>query len=142
EVLRVKYGEGSKSNAAMVQISNQITLGISEKNAIDNLQVIARQIMEKERTARREVQGVSLEDQCFRAWGILQNCRLLSSGEMMNLLSTVKLGIGTGILKTDCLPLQLLIEGQPHMFTKICGVCEPEERDAARAKWIREKLTE
>jgi protein arginine kinase len=40
------YGEGSKSRASLYQISNQVTLGISEQNAIQNLSLIANQLME------------------------------------------------------------------------------------------------
>ena len=138
--IRGMYGEGSKANAAMYQVSNQITLGISEKNALDNLKIITRQIMEKERAARQALDPVRVEDSCFRALGLLQNCRLLSSDEMMQLLSTVKLGAGMGVLQIKQRPIQLLIEGQPHMLMKTCGIAEPAERDAARAAMMRKAL--
>lgn len=138
--VRGMYGEGSKASASMYQVSNQITLGISEKNAIDNLKIITAQLMNKERKARNSLNKIKLEDMCFRALGTLQNCRVLSSKEMMDLLSRIKLGISMGIIKTDVLPIKLFIEGQPNMLMKKYGQLEPEERDIYRAAFMRDAL--
>ncbi len=131
------YGEGSKSVASLYQISNQITLGISEKNAIDNLTRIANQLMEKERNAENKIDRISLEDKVFRACGILQNCRILSSSEMINLISLIKLGGRMGILKEDIQPIKLLIEAQPYMLMEKYGSLTPDERDIKRAEFVR-----
>ena len=138
--VRGMYGEGSKASASMYQVSNQITLGISEKNAIDNLKIITAQLIDKERKARNSLNKIKLEDMCFRALGTLQNCRVLSSKEMMDLLSRIKLGISMGIIKNDVLPIKLFIEGQPNMLMKKYGQLEPEERDIYRAAFIRDAL--
>ena len=138
--VRGMYGEGTKASASMYQVSNQITLGISEKNAIDNLKIITAQLIDKERKARNGLNKIKLEDMCFRALGTLQNSRILSSKEMMDLLSRIKLGISMGIIKTDVLPIKLFIEGQPNMLMKKCGQLEPEERDIYRAAFIRDAL--
>jgi protein arginine kinase len=139
-IVRGMYGEGSKPIASMYQVSNQITLGISEKNALDNLKIITEQLIDKERGSREGLNRVKLEDTCMRALGVLQNCRVLSSEEMMNLLSRIKLGISMGIIKTEAMPIKLLIEGQPYMLMKKYGQLEPEERDIYRANRIREAL--
>ena len=138
--VRGMYGEGTKASASMYQVSNQITLGISEKNAIDNLKIITAQLIDKERKARNSLNKIKLEDMCFRALGTLQNSRILSSKEMMDLLSRIKLGISMGIIKTDVLPIKLFIEGQPNMLMKKYGQLEPEERDIYRAAFIRDAL--
>ncbi len=138
--VRGMYGEGSKASASMYQVSNQITLGISEKNAIDNLKIITQQLIDKERKARNSLNKIKLEDMCFRALGTLQNSRILSSREMMDLLSRIKLGISMGIIKTDVLPIKLFIEGQPNMLMKKYGQLEPEERDIYRAAFMRDAL--
>ena len=138
--VRGMYGEGSKASASMYQVSNQITLGISEKNAIDNLKIITAQLIDKERKARNSLNKIKLEDMCFRALGTLQNCRVLSSKEMMDLLSRIKLGISMGTIKKDVLPIKLFIEGQPNMLMKKYGQLEPEERDIYRAAFIRDAL--
>lgn len=138
--VRGMYGEGTNASASMYQVSNQITLGISEKNAIDNLKIITAQLIDKERKARNGLNKIKLEDMCFRALGTLQNSRILSSKEMMDLLSRIKLGISMGIIKTDVLPIKLFIEGQPNMLMKKYGQLEPEERDIYRAAFIRDAL--
>ena len=138
--VRGMYGEGTKASASMYQVSNQITLGISEKNAIDNLKIITAQLIDKERKARNGLNKIKLEDMCFRALGTLQNSRILSSKEMMDLLSRIKLGISMGIIKTAVLPIKLFIEGQPNMLMKKYGQLEPEERDIYRAAFIRDAL--
>ena len=138
--VRGMYGEGTKASASMYQVSNQITLGISEKNAIDNLKIITAQLIDKERKARNGLNKIKLEDMCFRALGTLQNSRILSSKEMMDLLSRIKLGISMGIIKTDVPPIKLFIEGQPNMLMKKYGQLEPEERDIYRAAFIRDAL--
>ena len=116
--VRGMYGEGSKPAASMYQVSNQITLGISEKNALDNLKIITQQLIDKERSERKNLNRVKLEDTCFRALGILENARILSGEEMMNLLSRIKLGMSMGIIKSEVMPVKLLIEGQPYMLMK------------------------
>ena len=138
--VRGMYGEGTKASASMYQVSNQITLGISEKNAIDNLKIITAQLIDRERKARNGLNKIKLEDMCFRALGTLQNSRILSSKEMMDLLSRIKLGISMGIIKTDVLPIKLFIEGQPNMLMKKYGQLEPEERDIYRAAFMRDAL--
>ncbi|HCD80753.1 MAG TPA: ATP--guanido phosphotransferase [Ruminococcaceae bacterium] len=139
--VRGMYGEGSKSAAAMYQVSNQITLGISEKNAVDNLKIITGQLIAKERESRAALDRIKAEDICGRAYGILTNCRLLSSEEMMKLLSAIKLGIGMGILDIKADPVKLIIEGQPHMLMKRYGTMNAQERDICRADFIKEQLT-
>lgn len=136
--VRGMYGEGSKPAASMYQVSNQITLGISEKNALDNLKIITQQLIDKERSERKNLNRIKVEDTCFRALGILENARLLSGEEMMNLLSRIKLGMSMGIIKSEAMPVKLLIEGQPYMLMKKYGQLEADERDIYRANFIRE----
>ncbi len=132
------YGEGSKSKASLYQISNQITLGISEGAANESLAQIVAQITEKEREAEKAIEKITLEDKVYRALGILENCRLLTSEEMMNLLSLIKLGGRMGILNKEYEPIRLLIETQPFMLIKKYGTSTPEERDEKRAEYVRE----
>ncbi len=138
--VRGMYGEGSKSAASLYQVSNQITLGLSEKNALDNLNIITNQIIEKELDSRNNLKRLELENICWRALGTLQNARILTSNEMMNLLSSVKLGKSMGILNIEASPLEILIEAQPFMLMQKYGVMEPEDRDIYRANMVRENL--
>lgn len=138
--VRGTYGEGTKAAASLYQISNQVTLGISEKNAIDNLKIIATGILEKENAARDSLDRITLEDSVFRALGTLKNARILSSEEMIDLLSLIKLGTSMGILNKEINSIKLLIEEKPYMLMKKHGEVTPRERDVLRATDIREAL--
>lgn len=140
--VRGMYGEGSKSSASLYQVSNQVTLGLSEKEAIENLKIITTQIIDKEKNARNGLNKIKLEDRVFRALGTLQNSRILTSGEMMKLISGIKLGMDMGIINKDIKPLKLFVENQPYSLMKRHGSISPDERDIARATDIREALTE
>lgn len=138
--VRGMYGEGSKATASLYQISNQITLGISEKNAIDNLKIIASQLIVKEHGYRERLNKIKVEDLSMRALGILKSARILTSQEMMEKLSEIKLGISMGIIKNAIKPIQLMIEGQPYMIMRKYGNIDAGERDVARARMIRQIL--
>ncbi len=133
------YGEGSNSAAALYQLSNQITLGLSERNVIDSLIAVTNQLTEKEAAAERAACGVALEDKVYRALGTLENCRILDTKEMINLLSLIKLGLRLGILKSEYAPIEMLVCGSPNMIMKRYGNLSPEERDIKRADYVREK---
>lgn len=139
--VRGMYGEGSKAVASFYQLSNQITLGITEKNAIDNLKIITEQLIEKERLYREKLSSIKIEDISMRALGVLQNARILSSDEMMKRISEIKLGMSIGLVKLPVSPIELMIEGQPYMIMRKYGEISSEERDIKRAKQIRESLT-
>ena len=141
--LRGTYGEGSKPVGELYQLSNQVTLGISEQAAIQNLEAIARQIMEQELQAREALkQDTIFIDRIYRAYGILTSAYMLSCSECTDLLSLVRLGAAIGILD---LPLdeltKLLTEIQPATLNVAEGrVCPAAERDVIRAKKVKETL--
>lgn len=134
------YGEGSKSVASMYQLSNQITLGMDENGLMENLINILNRLIDTENEYRKNLDKLATEDSCFRALGILQNSRILSSEEMMNLISRIKLGIDMGIINTEVSPTKMFIEGQPYMLMRKYGSLEPRDRDIYRAKLIREEF--
>lgn len=97
--LRGTYGEGSEPVGALYQLSNQVSLGLSEEEAINNLRSITMQLVEQEREARTKlVSDNKRVDAIARSLGILQSARMLSSDEFMKLISNVRLGISTGVL--------------------------------------------
>lgn len=146
--VRGLYGEGTEVIGNIIQISNQITLGQSEKEIIGNIYGIARQLMEQEETARQELLNEGREklaDRACRAYGILSNARIISSQETIQLLSDLRLGVDLGL--TDNLDRkilnQLLIMIRPAFLQKIEGKeFNAYERDICRAALIREKLQE
>lgn len=140
--IRGMYGEGSRAQASLYQLSNQVTLGISEKSAIENLNAITSQIIVREENLRKELDRSTLEDTVFRALGALKYARKLSGDEMMKLISRVKLGTSMGILDMidPALPMQILIETQPASLQKKYGRMTADDRDVCRANVIREQL--
>ncbi len=133
------YGEGSKSKASFYQLSNQITLGVSEKEAIENLKNIANQIIEKENTSSSQINKELLEDSVFRSFGILKYARKLTTEEMMKHVSRLMLGerLGIIILPESVVPINLFITTQPAMIKRIYGEKQPNERDKIRAELLR-----
>lgn len=138
--IRGTYGEGSECLASLYQVSNQITLGISETAAIENLVAISNRIVERENAGRNATEQIELEDLVMRAYGILKNARILTSEEFMKLISRIKLGISLGIIKTEINPIELLVLARPAMLMRKFGSLSPRERDETRAKMIREVL--
>lgn len=100
-VVRGFYGEGTEAKGNLFQVSNQLTLGISEIEILDRLMTVSRQVIEQEQMGRRSLmkeRPSQIEDMVFRAYGILTNARLLNSEETMFYLSCLRLGIDLGLL--------------------------------------------
>jgi len=98
-IIRGSYGEGSVVIGDKYQISNQITLGISEEEAINNLNAIAFQIIEEERKARREIsRNIILQDRIVRAAGTLKNAKILSVNEFSKHISSIRLGVSLNLI--------------------------------------------
>lgn len=141
-VLRGIYGEGSKSKGAIYQLSNQVTLGLSEKLAMDNLKTVAQQIINQEKSAREEIiKNIETIDYINRSLGTLKYACLLSSDECMNLLSAVRLGVSENII--DGISLDTI----NSMFTDIQSATlmentgqemDANQRDAFRAKQVKQ----
>lgn len=99
--IRGTFGEGTNAYGAIYQLSNQITLGISEEQAIDNLKNVVNQILYSESEARKsmlEHNRLALEDAIFRSYGILQYARTIQADELYRLLSDIRLGVSLGLL--------------------------------------------
>ena len=140
---RGAFGEGTNAVGDMYQLSNQITLGISEEFAIKNLKAITLQLCAQERTAREEMlKDVSTEDRIFRAYGLLKWARLLSTKELMENLSFVRLGSVTGKINIPIETVnELMVSMQPATINARAGQKLPtQERDAVRASEVRNKL--
>ncbi len=83
-------------------LSNQVSLGISEKSAIDNLTSICDRIVEQEREARENLkEDFETEDKIWRALGIMKSARKLEKEEFLNYLSLIRLGISLEILDIE-----------------------------------------
>lgn len=145
--IRGTYGEGTREAGNRYQISNKQSLGVSEKEIIKNLNVITDKIIQQEKTARKylERDSMELEDRVYRAFGILGNCKKISSKEAEQLLSDVKLGTDLGIIKelTDVKVNKLELYTKPANLQKRLGKkLEDIERDVKRAEVIKQIIQE
>lgn len=145
--IRGVYGEGSKSQGDIYQISNKQSLGISEEEIIKNLKAVIDRIIEQERMARKILgkNRIELEDRVYRAYGILTMARKISSEECKNLLSDVKLGTDMGIIKEldDLKVNQLILYTKPGNLQKYVGKpLEDYQRDITRTEVIKQIVKE
>lgn len=141
--IRGAYGEGSASMGDLYQLSNQVTLGITEKGAIENLKTIVLQLASQERAARAELlKNVETEDMIYRAYGVLKSARLLGTKEFMQLASRVRMGAVGGLLGIDPKLLnELMVSMQPASLNAQAGkILDARERDILCAKTVRERL--
>ncbi len=146
-VIRGAYGENSQASGDMYQISNKQTLGITEKEIAENLKAIVEQVIRQEKEARKFLakDEIALEDKIYRSYGILSNCKKISSEEISTLLSWVKLGTDLGILKevTDLKIRKLYLYSKPANLQKYTGEqYEAIERDIKRAEIIKQIISE
>ncbi|WP_096186187.1 protein arginine kinase [Evansella halocellulosilytica] len=145
-VVRGIYGEGSEALGNLFQISNQMTLGKSEQDIIDDLRSVVMQLIQQERSARElllEQSKVQIEDRVYRSYGILSYSRNMESKEATQRLSDVRLGIDMGLIKgvSGKILNELMILTQPGFLQQYAGeILSPEQRDQRRALLIRERL--
>ena len=145
--IRGLYGENSKIQGNMYQISNKQSLGLTEEEIIKKLKSITEKVIEQERLARSFLgkNTLELEDKVYRNYGILINARKISSEEAINLLSNVKLGVHMGIIKeiTDLQIKKLELYIKPANLQKYFGkMLDEYERDVKRAELIKIILKE
>ncbi len=140
------YGEGTQASGNFYQISNQVSMGHSEVEIIENINGLIRQLIEQEEQARQALilqNKAMLEDKIFRSLGVLRSAHIISSQETVELLSMVRLGVDLKIIKeVDRNAVnELFIMIQPAHLQKIEGKkLSAAERDTKRASVIREKL--
>lgn len=145
-VVRGFYGEGTDVLGNLFQVSNQNTLGVTEEEILKRIKRITLEIIEREATARQRLMEEAsdmIEDKIWRAYGILKHARVLTSEEVMNLLSAVRLGHTLEIIDflDSALINEILLLSQPaHLQNYYGREMDATRRDFVRAQMVREKL--
>lgn len=140
------YGEGTEASGNFFQISNQVTLGHSEEDILDDIERIIKQVIGHEQNARKALldqDRARIEDRIWRAYATLKSAHIITSKEAIDLFSSVRLGIDIGVLRGLNIQAinRIFILIQPAHLQKIEGkVLSPQERDIKRAELIREEL--
>lgn len=141
--IRGIYGEGSQAEGNIYQISNEVTLGMTEEDILYNLTDTIGKLLEEEQEHQRKLLSDythEMEDKIYRSLGILMKARLMTSKEALYHLSLLRMGVETEVLKDVDLALidGLIINTQPGMMRKAYGKeLTEKERDLHRARIIR-----
>lgn len=144
--VRGLYGEGTEAMGNIFQISNQISMGITEEDIIDNIERITNQLISREDATRKMLvvkNKEGLNDRISRAYGTLKSAHIINSSETVALLSAIRLGVDLGLVKNmDRRTVnELFLLTQPAHLQKLEGkLLNADERDVKRADIVRGKL--
>ena len=141
--IRGVYGENSKIEGCMYQISNTQTLGITERDIVKNLNLITKKVQEQERVARKYLtkSTIDIEDEIYRDFGILSYAKKLNEEETVDLLSNIKLGVDLGIIKelNDSKVAELMLYTKPATLqNRVRKSLTLYEQEIERAKVVKE----
>lgn len=141
--VRGAFGEGSAASGAFYQISNQVTLGVTEKEVLMRLLSIAGKVIDFERNTRKELydsMGPVLEDKIWRAIGILKYARRMSDSEAQKLISDVAFGVSLGIVPdvTSSQLYRIMMNTRPAIIAQNSDILQAQDRDTARAEMLRQ----
>lgn len=146
--VRGQSGEGSEAAGSIFQISNQQTLGESEREIIKRLTNVLSSIIEQENNARQKLlktDASKIFDKIGRAYGILKFGRVLSSTEALKLLSLLRFAVDLNVVGEEWRQVidRLLIVSQPgHIQYQAKRIIEPDERDVFRSTLVREQFAD
>ena len=145
--MRGFYGEGTESEGCIYQISNQVTLGITEEDTLKKLSDVVNQITENENELRALItteKNPQIVDKICRANGILRHAYMLSSREFLSYYSDVRLGVALGILQdVEYSTLDsLLVDMMPYSLalSEKKQITSDKERDILRAARVKKAL--
>ena len=129
-------------------IRDRKTLGQSEKDIVELVTKIARQLDAQEKKVRKmalENHRLEREDEAYKSYGVLKFARRLTKKDAMIFLSQLMSGIADGLIHTKepcsiyCLMLGIQTANLQKLSSRPLG---QEELDIARAAYLREELPE
>jgi protein arginine kinase len=144
--MRGFYGEGTEAFGDFFQISNQVALGHSEMDILDNLERVIRKIIDREKTTREELlrhRKEEIRERVERSFDTLKNASIITSNETIKLLSAVRFGVDMGFMKDiNMLDInEVMLLTQPAHLQKLEGQeMGPYERDIKRSDLIKSRL--
>lgn len=141
--LRGMHGEGSKAFGSIYQISNQITLGKTENEIIEDLKNITMQIVEREKNLRkilREDKNLEIIDKIYRSYGIIKYCKKIKFEEAINHLSNIWLGLDINILDNNISKnmYNIIMNIQSANIIDRFNIEEKDDIELYRAKYLNE----
>ena len=145
--VRGLYGEGSSAEGYMYQISNEVTLGISEYDIIKSVEETVLSVCKLERELAEKLyvkKELVTMDRAKKAFGILTNAVLLSYSEFLSLIAEVKLGAMLGMINISDVEAidDLIVAVRPASLCKQYGrLLAGTDRDLFRAELVGKKLS-
>ena len=144
--VRGAYGEGSKAEGNLYQVSNEVTLGVSERQVIESVEEAVLRVCDCERETLKTHYAQNMlvtENKCRRALGILENSVLLSYGEFLEYISDVKLGVSLGFFDFENPQAidDLTITARPaNLCARYARQLSERERDYYRADFVKNSI--
>lgn len=143
------YGEGSQAEGYMYQLSNEVTLGVTEDEILTQVEEIVTRVAEMEESERLKLKtcerAMQIKDTCLRSFGVLTNCALMPSEEFEKLCANLKLGVCLGYLDFGGIGWidDLMIKMKPSNINLLAGrKLTAAERDAYRADFASRRIRE
>lgn len=141
------YGEGSQAEGYLYQISNEVTLGVTEEYIISQVEEVVEKVCALEETHRQNLKNgpsaLDIQDDCLRSYGILTNCAKLTTDELIRYSSSVKLGACLGYIELHDVGLidELCVKMRPSNINAAAEQeLTPIERDVYRAQFTAKYL--
>lgn len=144
--IRGVYGEGRENYGSLYEVSNQKTMGQSEKELVDLVCKVAMQLNDQENQVRSltlKNHRLIREDEVYKSYGVLHYARRLSMKEAMTYLSHLMSGVSDGLIQFQepCSVYRLMLGIQTANLQKLSDrPLDKEELDVARASYLRSEL--
>lgn len=144
--IRGVYGEGTKAEGFNYQISNEVTLGVSEYDVLRAVEDAVIRISEAERDQKERLYGraeLQTMDRARKSFGILTNATLLGYEEFLSHVAQVKLGAMLGMIEINNMDEidDLIIAVRPAVLCATYGKrLSALDRDLLRAQVVSKKL--
>ena len=144
--VRGLYGEGSDAEGFMYQISNEITLGVSEQEILTQVEQTVLQICKAERDEMQRLyvrNELSVMDKAHKSFGVLTNAIVLSYSEFMSHIARVKLGAMLGMIEISNISEidELIVKVRPASLCETHGKrLSNQSRDLFRAEIVGKAL--
>jgi protein arginine kinase len=148
-IVRGFHGENSEFLGDYCQVSNEVTLGVTEQEIAARLVAVVDEIIQHEERTRQlliKQNRLQIEDETWRAFGLLTHARTMPTNEALNHLSKLRLGIDLGFLPAlthaDLTRLTVAIHpAHIALAFPTHDVSETEVRDRLRADMLRQVLS-
>lgn len=146
--VRGLYGEGSEAEGYMYQVSNEVTLGVSEYEIISQVEEAVEAICRAEHEEMNRLfvaNEIKTMDRAKKSYGVLTNAVVLNYSEFLSHVANVKLGAMLGYINiNDVYGIDDLI-----IAVRPANLCEEYggrkltaiERDLFRAEIVANRLS-